>query len=160
MVDPIKSARSRNARKKGHGLERWVANSLKPLYPDAHRQPQSQLTLLRKIVETTGIPMCFTDVVAGPYGIECKNRKVLPTLQSTLDQATQDVGQSGKIPLALHKGGKLGRGKVICGYRSAITGELMEIEWSLALEAMRRSDLKGHFPLAQPGNVSCQITYT
>ena len=96
----------RLSRRKGATAERYVANTLKPIYPDAHRQPQSQIKQLKAIAQGNPViakQLCLTDVVAGPYGIECKHRKVLPRIEDTLQQAIEDVGQSGKIPVAWHR---------------------------------------------------------
>lgn len=93
------------SRTKGATFERWVAKQLKPIFPDAHRQPQAQIKLLKEIaVKNPDIPQpCLTDVVAGPLGIECKHRKVLPKFEATLAQAEGDIGGSGKLAVALHK---------------------------------------------------------
>ena len=94
----------RRSRTKGHTFERWVASQLKPIFPDARRQPQSQISQLKAIAKyTPEFNPCLTDVVAGPFGLECKHRKQLAPIVNTLAQAREDVGTSGKIPVAVHK---------------------------------------------------------
>lgn len=102
------------SRRKGHTFERWVAAELRSIgFPDARRQPQSQIKELKRIAETCNIPMCLTDVVATRgdirLGIECKHRRVLPRIEHTLGQAMNDCGISNHMPVAIHKGGG-GRG--------------------------------------------------
>lgn len=94
----------RRSRTKGASFERWVSSQLKPYFSDTRRQPQSQIKQLKAIAATdpTFNP-CLTDVVAGPFGIECKHRKVLPHWEESLEQARDDVGASGKVPVAVHK---------------------------------------------------------
>lgn len=95
----------RLSRRKGATFERKIANELKEFFPDSHRQPQSQIKQLKAIAagnDVIAAQLCLTDVVAGPFGIECKHRKVLPHIEDTLQQAIEDVGQSGKIPVAVH----------------------------------------------------------
>lgn len=107
----VKAKRTRSqigkgSRRKGHSFERWVANELKSIgLADAHRQPQSQITLLKQINETLpeGKKRALTDVVAGVFALECKHRKVLPKIEQTLKQAEDDSAGSGLIPLAVHK---------------------------------------------------------
>lgn len=99
-----KQKMGRRARTKGATFERWVSTQLKQYFPDAHRQPQSQIKQLKQIAShTPEFNPCLTDVVAGPFGIECKHRKVLPSIPKTLEQAASDCGGSGKIPVAIHK---------------------------------------------------------
>lgn len=96
----------RRSRRKGAAFERWVANQLKAIgFTDARRQPQSQIKQLKAIAAVTpGFNPCLTDVVALPFGVECKHRKQLPSIESTLQQAKEDCGDSGAIPVAIHKG--------------------------------------------------------
>lgn len=116
-----RSAIGRGSRRKGHAFERWVANQLKAIFPDAHRQPQSQLTLLKKVNETLpqGQWRALTDVVAGPFAIECKHRKVLPRLESTLAQAEADSAHSGMLPIAVHKQDGDGADAIVVGIDSS-----------------------------------------
>lgn len=96
----------RLSRTKGKRFELFVANALKHLFPDARRQPQSQIKQIKELIANGSIPagsVCLTDVVAGPFGIECKHRKVLPKFEDTLRQAEEDAGKSGKLPVAVHK---------------------------------------------------------
>jgi hypothetical protein len=102
MTDRAKIGR--RSRNKGATFERWVANQLKKFFPESRRQPQSQIKQLKAIMDKDdSLHLCLTDVVAGPFGIECKHRKQLPNMDSTLEQAQEDCGTSGKIPVGVHK---------------------------------------------------------
>lgn len=108
----------RSSRRKGHTFERWVANQLKALgFTDAHRQPQSQIKLLKEINATlpAGQKRALTDVVAGCFAIECKHRKVLPKIEDTLKQAEEDSAGSSLLPLAVHKQDGDGRDSILVG---------------------------------------------
>lgn len=96
----------RASRRKGRSFEQWVARQLKAIgFTDAHRQPQSQIKLLKEVNSTLpdGQKRALTDVVAGCFAIECKHRKVLPKIEDTLRQAEGDSAGSGLLPLAVHK---------------------------------------------------------
>lgn len=104
MTKRSRAQNGRLSRVKGATFERTIANALKPYFTDSRRQPQSQIKQIKAIAATTPeFHPCLTDVVAGPFGIECKHRKVLPHIEDTLQQAIEDVGQSGKIPVAVHR---------------------------------------------------------
>lgn len=108
----------RSSRRKGHTFERWVARQLKAIgFTDAHRQPQSQITLLKQVNLTlpAGQKRALTDVVAGPFAIECKHRKVLPKIEDTLKQAEEDSAGSGLLPIAVHKQDGDGQDAILVG---------------------------------------------
>lgn len=108
----------RSSRRKGHTFERWVARQLKAIgFADAHRQPQSQITLLKQVNLTlpAGQKRALTDVVAGPFAIECKHRKVLPKIEDTLHQAEEDSAGSGLLPIAVHKQDGDGQDAILVG---------------------------------------------
>lgn len=124
----------RLSRTKGATFERWTANALKPYFPDARRQPQSQIKQLKQIMDKDPeglLKLCLTDVVAGPFGIECKHRKVLPHIEDTLQQAISDVGNSGKVPVAVHKpnGGTLYDISVAMWYPGQTPDSILRMSW-------------------------------
>lgn len=138
MIDRAKIGR--RSRTKGATFERWCANALKHLFPDARRQPQSQIKQIKALIESGALPagsVCLTDVVAGPFGIECKHRKVLPKFEDTLKQAAEDAGASGKIPVAVHKkqGGQIlvalsvESASLLMGTTVGLGDQLLVLEW-------------------------------
>ena len=56
----------KHSRTKGHSFERFVANALKPIFPNAKRHLESQMQEAEKGID---IEHC------GPYGIQCKAYK-------------------------------------------------------------------------------------
>lgn len=121
----------RLSRTKGHTFERWVANQLKPIYADAHRQPQSQIKLLKQINDTLPVGIgkrALTDVVAGPWAIECKHRKVLPKIEDTLKQAEEDAAGSNLTPLAVHKPSPGTVDDIVVGWRHP-DGSVVVVKW-------------------------------
>lgn len=82
---------------KGHSFERRVANDLKRFFPDAKRGFQ-----------TRGGGKEQADIIGTPFHIECKHHKKV-NLYAALNQATDDLGDSGLIPVAI---GKSNRGPV------------------------------------------------
>lgn len=144
MAKRTRSQSGRLSRRKGATFERKVANALKEFYPDARRQPQSQIKQIKAIAATQpDFKPCLTDVVAGPFGIECKHRKVLPMIEDTLQQASEDVGQSGKVPLAVHlpHGAQLADAQVAwrCG------DKLRVYNWASFLDLLRLGQFVGNY---------------
>lgn len=110
----------RMSRQKGATFERWVAKQLRPVYADARRQPQSQIKQMRELALVSGIDMdklCLTDVVAGPWGIECKCCAGKYPAQKAWEQAARDVQNSGKAPVAIIKNTEAGARGVMVWWR-------------------------------------------
>ena len=79
-----------NARKKGHGFEREVANLLKPLFPNAKRHLEYQKE------DCKGFDLDNT----GKIKIQCKRgRKYAP-----LSKIKEPVCEQGEIPALVTKG--------------------------------------------------------
>jgi hypothetical protein len=128
MAKRTRSQIGRLSRTKGATFERKIANELKVYFPDARRQPQSQIKQLKAIMgKDESLRLCLSDVVAGPFGIECKHRVVLPHIEDTLQQAIEDCGTSDKIPVAVHQpspGGMYDRQVLMLYF-----GQLLRMGW-------------------------------
>ena len=84
-----RSKMGRRSRRKGQTFERWVANNLKDLWPDAKRGYQAR-----------GGTSAAPDVDFTPYYIEAKNEKSTKP-KAALEQARE--GSDGRTPLAITK---------------------------------------------------------
>lgn len=164
MTSPDKSRRARRSRNKGASFEREIARALREFYPDARRQPQSDIKRMKTLAESDPIlasRLCLTDVVAGPFGLECKHRKRLPRMGDTLVQATEDVGESGKIPLAIHRGDRWRYADIEVGMRQrdylrisrppgvyTCHDGLVVIKWPEFVQCLARLKRKGRLDLS------------
>lgn len=95
VVDPVKSRRSKNNRKKGHDLERLIANDFKGMgYPEARRQLEYHAD------DAKG---CDVQGVL-PYLPQCKNtKKYVP--MSTIKEVQCDR-YLGDVPILIAKEAK------------------------------------------------------
>ena len=81
----------KHSRTKGHSFERFVANELKPIFPNAKRHLESQIQEAEKGID---IEHC------GPYGIQCKAYKKYVSV-TKIEEV--NVG----IPVLIMKGDRL-----------------------------------------------------
>lgn len=93
-VCPIKSARSKKSRRRGHNFEREVANLLKVVFPDARRHLEYQGA------EANGIDIVNT----GLYKIQCKRGKKYASFTAIKEVEADEM--FGDIPVLVTQGDK------------------------------------------------------
>lgn len=79
-------------RRKGHSFERWVANQLKTIFPDAKRHLEYQAC------EANGVDVVGTH----PYLVQCKRNKAYAPI--TAIKEVQVCPIEGGVPILVTKG--------------------------------------------------------